>query len=411
MTARDAGPITWDGDPPKPFTIAVPDRDLVDLRDRLGRTRWPDRTPGPAWAFGAEPDYLRALCAYWRDGYDWRRHEAALNQLPNFKVTIGGIGVHFIHIRGENDSPRPLLLAHGWPGSFYEYHALIPRLTHPSRFGGDPADAFSVVVPSLPGHGFSFAPDQRRFGLEDMASVLSILMTEVLGYPRFRVHGHDWGSFLATRLGYAYAARILGIHITLLAVPRDPAMVVRSPEEQRFQDQLNHWLKDETGYSQIMGTKPQTLAYGLSDSPAGLAAWILEKFRTWSDCDGDVDRHFGRDVLITNLMLYWLTGAIGASCWPYYARLHGPWIVPPGEAVRVPTAYAEHPREILTPPRSIAEKTYADIRRWTRMESGGHFAALENPDALARDIRAFFRTLDDGSSQGAARKPTDCGGL
>jgi pimeloyl-ACP methyl ester carboxylesterase len=224
----------------------------------------------------------------------------------------------------------------------------------------------TVVVPSMPGHGFSFTPGQARFGLQDIADVLATLMTQVLGYRRFAAHGHDWGAFVSTRLGLAHAASLIGIHITLLAIPREASPGgPRSANEERYQQQLAHWLKEETGYSAIMGTKPQTLAYALSDSPVGLAAWIVEKFRNWSD--GDVDGHFGRDVLLTNIMLYWLTGTINASFWPYYARMHGPWIVPPGEKVMVPTGYAEHPREILTPPRSLAEGTYGNIQRWTRM--------------------------------------------
>ncbi len=220
-------------------------------------------------------------------------------------------------------------------------------------------------------------------------------MTDVLGYTKFAAHGHDWGAFVATRLGYAYPDRLDGIHLTLLAIPRTPLRgSPRTVEEERYARQVEHWLAEETGYSQVMGTKPQTLAYALTDSPIGLAAWILEKFHAWSDCAGDPDQHFGRDVLLTNIMLYWVTGAIGSSFWPYYARLHEPWIVPEGAHVSVPIGYAEHPREILTPPRSLAETFYTDIRRWTPMPRGGHFPALEAPDALAGEIRAFFRSMD-----------------
>jgi microsomal epoxide hydrolase len=343
---------------------------------------------------------------YWEHTFDWRKQERALNSFRQFKASIGGIEVHFIHEAGEGPAPIPILLPHGWPGSFNDFHKLIPMLTHPTGFGGDAADSFTVVAPSLPGHGFSCNPGQPRFDLQAMADVLATLMIQVLGYDRFAAHGPDWGAFISTRLAYRYAANLLlGIHITLLATPRSASPdKPASAEEERFQEQLAHWLKEETGYSAIMGTKPQTLAYGLSDSPVGLAAWIVEKFRGWSDCDGDVDRHIGRDVLLTNIMIYWLTGAINASCWPYYARMHGPPIVPAGERVTVPTGYAEHPREILTPPRSLAEGTYGNIQRWTRMPRGGHFPALEAPGALAEEIREFFRPLRPGGTASPPRR-------
>jgi microsomal epoxide hydrolase len=386
---------SWDGRSPRPFTIAVPQSSLDDLRERLARVRWPDQIPGSTWDYGTAATYLRELCTYWRDSYDWRQHEVQLNAFRQFKATIGGSDLHFIHEQGEGANPKPLLLTHGWPGSFYEYHKLIPRLTHPSRFGGSPSDAFTVVVPSMPGHGFSFTPDQPRFGLNEIADSFKTLMVDVLGYQAFYAHGHDWGAFIATRLGYAHAQSLRAIHITLLAIPRKPSSVApRTPEEEQFYRQLAHWLSEETGYSQIMGTRPQTLAYALTDSPVGLAAWIIEKFHRWSDNKGDIDQHFTRDVLLTNIMMYWVTGAIGSTFWPYYARLHEPWIVPDGASVMVPTGYAEHPREILTPPRSLAEPFYGNIQRWTRMPAGGHFPALEYPEALSADIREFFRQYD-----------------
>jgi pimeloyl-ACP methyl ester carboxylesterase len=383
---------TWDGVPPRPFKLAVEQGILNDLNGRLRRTRWPDEIACADWRYGADLSYLKDLCAYWRETYDWRQQEEALNRFDHFKVSIGGTEVHYIHQVGEGRNPRPLLLTHGWPGSFYEYHKLIPRLTQPSRFGRPGDQAFTVVVPSMPGHGFSFQPGQPRFGLCEIADSLKTLMVDVLGYKTFGAHGHDWGAFIATRLAYAHASAIKGIHIALLAIPRRPCAAT-SPDEERFNRQLNHWLTEETGYSTIMGTKPQTLAFGLTDSPVGLAAWIVEKFHRWSDCRGDVNGHFGRDVMLTNIMTYWVTGAIGSSFWPYYARSHEPWIVPEGATVKVPTAYAEHPREILTPPRSVAEQLYSNIRRWTRMPAGGHFPALEAPDALAADIADFFADL------------------
>ena len=267
-------------------------------------------------------------------------------------------------------------------------------LTDPASFGGDPRDAFTVVAPSMPGHGFSFRPNQRRFSILEISDTFAKLMVDVLGYKTFGSQGGDWGAFVSSRLAYAYPQNVRGIQISLLAIPRErPAVDTPTQEENEFFDQLADRLKEETGYIQIMGTKPQTLAYALSDSPVGLAAWILEKFRSWTDCDGNADAWLGRDVLATNIMLYWVTGAIGSSFWPYYARLRGPWMVPPGERIHVPCGYAEFPKEFLRPPRSLAERMYGNITRWTKMERGGHFPALEQPEELAKEIRAFFRAV------------------
>ena len=330
---------------------------------------------------------------YWRDKYDWRTQEAALNRWRHFTVPVDGIDLHFIHEPGVGPAPLPLLLSHGWPGSIVEFHRLIPLLTDPGRFGGDPADAFTVVAPSLPGYAFSFRAHQPRYGVTRIAEVFARLMIDILGYRPFAAQGGDWGGFIVSRLGYAYPQAVLGIHLNLLAVRRElTPSASPSEEELRFGEELRHWQREASGYIAIQGTRPQTLAYGLTDSPVGLAAWIVEKFRDWSDCGGDVERRFSKDVLLTNIMLYWVTGAIGSSFWPYYDRLHEPWPIPPGERIPVPAGYAEFPAEILHPPRSLAERMY-NIQRWTRMPSGGHFAALEEPEALAADIRAFFRDL------------------
>ena len=378
---------------PRPFTIHVPDSVLADLRERLARVRWPDEAPGSGWSHGSSLAYMKELIAYWRERYDWRAHEARLNRWKQFTVALGGIDLHFIHEPGVGPDPLPLVLSHGWPGSIVEFERLIPMLTDPARFGGDPADAFTVVAPSLPGYAFSFTAGQPRLGVVEIADLFAALMTDVLGYRRFAAQGGDWGAFITSCLGAAYPDRLAGIHVNLLAVRRDltpPA--TPTEDEQRYLDQLGHWLREETGYMQIQGTKPQTLAYGLTDSPVGLAAWIVEKFRTWSDCGGDVERRFSKDVLLTNVMLYWVTGAIGSSFWPYYARAHSRWPISEQRPVKVPTAYALFPREILHPPRAWAERVY-DIRRWTVMPAGGHFAALEEPEQLAADVRAFFRNL------------------
>ncbi len=317
-----------------PFKLHVPDAALADLRERLARTRFPDQAPDAPWAYGTDVDYLRELVDYWRPRFDWRAEEARLNALPQYKVALAGIDLHFLHVPGQGPDPCPLLLMHGWPGSVFEFLELIPRLADPARFGGDPADAFTVVAPSLPGFGLSFAPGQPRFSVEAIADCLAALMTDVLGYARFAAQGGDWGSFVASRLGYAHSARLIGIHLNLLPLRRDPKMIADpTPEEARYIDELNHFLKEETGYQWIQGTRPQTLAFGLTDSPAGLAAWIVEKFRAWSDCGGDLESVIGRDRLLANISLYWFTGAIGSSFWPYYARMHGPWPIPDGATI------------------------------------------------------------------------------
>ncbi len=379
---------------PEAFTLHVPDAAISDLRGRLAHTRFPDQAPGDPWAYGTSVEYLRGLVEYWRTGFDWRAQEARLNAFPQFKTPLHDIDVHFLHVPGSGPNPCPLLLMHGWPGSVFEFMDLIPRLTDPASFGGDPADAFTVVAPSLPGYGLSFRPGQKRFGIEEIADCLADLMTETLGYRRFAAQGGDWGGITASRMGYAHAAKLLGIHVNLLAVRREPGAVTDpTPEERRYLDELAHWLKEETGYQWIQGTRPQTLSFGLTDSPAGLAAWIVEKFRAWSDCGGDLESVFTRDQLLSNISLYWFTGAIGSSFFPYYFRMHRPWPVPDGGSIGVPAGYSEFPREILRAPRSLAARTYTDIRRWTVMPRGGHFAAMEQPEALAGEIRAFFRPL------------------
>lgn len=376
------------------FSLNVADTAIADLRERLSRTRFPDQAPGEPWEYGTNVDYLRGLVEYWRSGFDWRAQEARLNAFPQFKASLHDIDVHFLHVPGKGPNPCPLLLMHGWPGSVFEFMDLIPRLTDPGSFGGDPADAFTVVAPSLPGYGLSFRPGQKRFGIEEIADCLANLMTETLGYRRFAAQGGDWGGITASRMGYAHATKLIGIHVNLLAVRREPNMLSDpTPEERKYLEELAHWLKEETGYQWIQGTRPQTLSFGLTDSPAGLAAWIVEKFRAWSDCNGDVESAFTRDQLLANISLYWFTGAIGSSFFPYYFRMHRPWPIPEGGTIAVPSGYSEFPREILRAPRSLAERTYTDIRRWTVMSRGGHFAAMEQPEALAGEIQAFFRPL------------------
>jgi pimeloyl-ACP methyl ester carboxylesterase len=383
------------------FKLSVPAADIADLRERLGRTRLPDQAPGPAWEYGADVAWMRKLVEYWRDDFDWRAQEARLNAFTQSKVRLHEIDLHFLHVEGKGRDPFPLLLSHGWPGSVFEFLELIPMLTDPGRFGGDPADSFTVVAPSLPGYGLSFSPGQPRFGVEEIADCFASLMTDVLGYRRFGAQGGDWGSFITSRLAYSYGDRLIGIHLNMMPLRRDPKMVTDpTPEEQKYLEELTTWLKEGTGYQWIQGTRPQTLAFALTDSPAGLAAWIIEKFRAWSDCGGDLESVFTKDELLANISLYWFTGAIGSSFWPYYARLHRPWPVPDHGTIAVPTGYSEFPREILHPPKSLAARTYTDIRRWTVMPHGGHFAAMEQPEALAAEIRELFRPLRAGRTSG-----------
>jgi microsomal epoxide hydrolase len=359
--------------PIRPFTLEVPESALADLRERLARTRFPDEPPLPVWSTGTSLEHLRELVAYWRESFDWRAQEARINGFRQFTTRLRGIELHFIHEPGRGARPTPLLLSHGWPGSIVEFLHIIPLLR----------EHFTIVAPSLPGYTLSFTPGQPRFGVEEIADCFAELMSG-LGYSRYAVQGGDWGAFIGSRIAAQYPERVIGLHVNLLAVRRDPKIAASTPEEAAYLEHLATWLKEETGYQWIQGTKPQTLAYALTDSPAGLAAWIAEKFRTWSD------GRIARDDMLANISLYWFTGAIGSSFWPYHARLHRPW---PFETVRVPVGYAEFPKEILRPPRSLAAHMYTDIRRWTVMPRGGHFAALEEPQALAREVSEFFAAL------------------
>lgn len=387
-------------DRPEPFVLQVPDAQLADLRERLARTRWPDEPPVAPWSTGASLAFVRDAVEHWRTRFDWRAHEARLNAWPQFTVRHAGVRLHFLHVPGRGvpggPPPMPLLLSHGWPGSVLEFMRLLPLLTDPAAHGGRAEDAFTVVAPSLPGYALSFEPGQPRLAVDAMGRVLHGLMTEVLGHPRFAVQGGDWGSFVSTCIAAEFPASTIGVHLNLMPVRRDPKRLADpTPDEARWLRELDHWLKEETGYQWIQGTRPQTLAFALNDSPAGLAAWILEKFHAWTDHDGDPRSAVPLDTMLANIALYWFTGSIGASFWPYYARMHAPWPVRDG-AIAVPAGYCEFPREILRPPRSVAERVFTNLKRWTVMPRGGHFAAMEQPHALAEEIRAFFAPLREG---------------
>lgn len=377
----------------RPFRIEVPDAVLVDLRERLARTRFPSEVADSGWEYGTNLAYLKELTGYWRDGYDWRAAEAQLNALPQFMATVQGQDIHFVHVRGNGPNPVPLIFSHGWPGSFYEAYKIIGPLTDPAAHGGDPADAFDVVVPSLPGYGFS--PDAGRPGMSctRMADLFAELMTDVLGYPRFGAQGGDWGSFITARMGYAYPEKLIAIHLNLLgARPAvDPAQPL-TDAEKAMQAEGERYRQTEIGYFEQQSTKPQTLAYALTDSPAGLASWFVEKFRTWSDCGGDIERRFTKDELLTNIMIYWVTGSIGSAVRLYYENRRNPWALRPGEMITVPTGFARFAVEISRPPREWVARA-CNLVQFTDMPRGGHFAALEEPGLLVEDLRNLFRPL------------------
>ena len=379
----------------EPFRIHVPEAVLEDLKRRLERTRWPDDIPGSGWDYGADLAYVKELVDYWRTTFDWRAQEAALNRMPQFIAKVAGSTIHFVHERGKGPKPMPLVITHGWPGSFCEMQKILPMLTDPASHGGDAADAFDVVVPSLPGYGFSGHPQERGMNNNRVAELWKELMVEGLGYHRFGAQGGDWGGMVSSRLGFDFPENILGVHINLVTgVPdyRAPGQRELSPAEREFLQQARYWIEAEGGYFHIQRTKPQTLSYGLNDSPAGLAAWIVEKFQAWSDCGGDVESSFTKDELLTNITVYWVTQTIGSSARHYYENRTGPWRFEPGQRVEVPCAVAVFPAEISRPPREWAERTH-NVQRWTEMPRGGHFAAVEEPQLLAEDIRAFFRPL------------------
>ena len=378
---------------PQPFTIAVPDATLDDLQQRLARTRWPDEVPGSEWQYGSSLSYLKELVSYWQHDYDWRAQERLLNQFPHYRVQLDDVLLHYVHQPGVGPAPLPLLISHGWPGSIYEFVKVLGPLTDPARYGGDAHDAFSVIAPSLPGYGFSFVANQRRLNIEDIAALFVRLMTEVLGLPRFAAQGGDWGSIITARLGFAYPQHLIGLHLNMVPVaPHRSEWGTLSAAEEAFLKDADAWRSEETGYQWIQGTRPQTLAYGLTDSPVGLAAWITEKFYRWTDCQGDLESRVTKDDLLTNIMLYWVTQAINSSFWLYYQMRHQPWRLAPGERITVPTAVASFPREILRPPREWVARV-CNVQRWSSMSAGGHFAALEEPEALVEDIRAFYRPL------------------
>lgn len=367
--------------------ISVSDDELDDLRTRLQRTRWPAAWPVDAWQAGTDTRELRRLVEYWANDYDWRAHEAAINALPSHFADIGGTPVHYLRFDGERKDALSIVLTNGWPSSFLELLALADRLANPSRHGGEPADAFTVIVPSLP--GFAFSP--QRATLDEPLQTHDLwhrLMHDELGFERYVAHGGDLGAGITSRLAEAYPDAVAAIHLMAVASPAayDPASL--TPEETEYLDSVRTWTAEEGGYQHEQGTRPLTLSYGLADSPTGLLAWIVEKYRAWSDCGGDLSARFDDDFLLTQASLYWYTGTISTSFRPYYEYAEG--LTRRVERVDVPTAVALFPADLTHPPRSWAERIY-NVARYTRLPRGGHFAAHEEPGLLAEDITAFFR--------------------
>ncbi len=376
--------------PIESYEVHVPDSALDDLRARLDLTRVPDQIEGTGWEYGFPRDDLVDLIAYWRESYDWRAQEARINGFAQFQTRIDGQNVHFIHVRSEHPDALPLLITHGWPGSIVEFLDVIPRLTDPEANGGTAADAFHVVAPSLPGYGFSGPTTEPGWDVTRIAHAFIELMAR-LGYTRYVAQGGDWGSQVATRIGALDPEHCVAIHVNMAIADRPEDAPPLTDQDKDDLASMQSFMREESGYANEQGTKPQTLGVGLNDSPAGLLAWILEKFRTWSDCDGDLQSIYTRDQLLTNVMVYWVTQTITSSMRLYWELQHaGAAGVPPG-FVAVPTGVARYPREVLRFPRSWVERRY-NVTYWAEMPRGGHFAAMEQPALFVDDLRRFFAT-------------------
>jgi pimeloyl-ACP methyl ester carboxylesterase len=372
----------------QPFRIAVAEQALADLRDRLRRARWPDQIAAVGWDQGTELGWLQELVASW-EAFDWRPVEREINACEQYRVEVGGLGVHVLVRPGAGPDPLPLLLTHGWPGSFVEYLDLIPLLADPAAHGGDPADAFTVVVPSLPGYGFSDRPNVTGVTSATVAGLWSTLMTAGFGYPKFGAHGTDIGAGVTARLARADPEHVIGIHLAAASFPPPPRPWTTAEAEYFAAEE--RWDEEEGGYSAIQATKPQTLAYGLTDSPAGLAAWLGEKYHDWSDRGPGGEPLLPRHRLLATLTLYWVTGTAASSLRPYWEYRHHGEPLAPCHRPPVPAGFTILARELgAPPPRELAERYY-DLRRWTELPSGGHFPALEVPELLAAELRAFFR--------------------
>ena len=394
-TGGGAGAPADGDDAVVPFTIDVPAAALDDLQARLADARFPDELEGAGWTYGSELSYMRELVAYWRDEYDWREQERQLNRFDHFKTRIDGLHVHFIHQRAANPDAFPLMIIHGWPGSFVEFHKIIEPLTDPASHGGDPADAFHLVIPSIPGYGFSDKPREPGYNPQRMAEIFVKLMDR-LGYTRYGTQGGDYGSLISRIIGRIDPEHVAGVHLNLCGAgpPEgvdDPTAGVPPEELELMRERQAFWTDEQRGYSAIQGTKPQTIGTVLNDSPVGLAAWIVEKFRAWSDVNGDVESKFTKDEMLTNVMVYWLTETPTSAARLYYEVRHPPGGLAAG-AGDAPTGCAAFPKEISFTPRRWLEAQF-NLTHHTVMPRGGHFAALEEPELLLEDIRTFFRSV------------------
>jgi pimeloyl-ACP methyl ester carboxylesterase len=375
----------------RPFQVEVPQADLDDLHDRLGRTRWSDDLPGVGWSRGVPLEYLRELAEHWRTGFDWRKQEATINQYPQFTTTIDGANVHFLHVRSPEPDATPLLLLHGWPGSVVEFLDVVGPLSDPRAHGGDPADAFHLVIPSLPGHGFSGPLNEPGWTDGRVAAALTELMAR-LGYQRYGVQGGDIGAFIAPQLGRLDPDHVIGVHVNALTTfpSGDPAeMADLNEREQQRMARFQLFQDDLMGYMQVQGTRPQTIAYALADSPVGQLAWIVEKFKDWTNPSAELPSDaVDRDRLLANVSIYWFTNTARSSANAYYERFHDASMWAPRQRSVVPTGVAVFPQDIAI--RRFAERTETVVR-WSEFDRGGHFAAMEAPDLLVGDVRGFFR--------------------
>jgi pimeloyl-ACP methyl ester carboxylesterase len=385
----------------RPFRIDIAQSELDDLYERLDRVRWPDELPGVGWAYGVPRAYLMELVRYWRHEYDWRAAEARLNEWPQFMTTIDGADVHFAHVRSPEPDATPLIITHGWPGSIVEFTDVAGPLTDPRAYGADPADAFHLVIPSIPGFGLSGPTRETGWEFKRVAGAFGELMRR-LGYRRYGAQGGDWGAVISRELGRTKTGEIIGVHLNLIpdsgasSEPSEDELSVLSPAERERTlaswERTRHWTSEKQGYADLQTTRPQTLSYALTDSPVGQLAWIAEKFQEWTDTRDRPEGAVRRDRLLTNVMLYWLTRTAGSSARIYYERAHADYWGKPPEPSNAPTALAAFPEENFVPLRHIAEQTN-NIVRWTEFDRGGHFAAMEQPDLLVADIREFFREI------------------
>ena len=377
----------------KTFKIDVCQRDLNFIFKKVSEYPWHEMPSDGGWQFGTNVDFMKDLCKYWVEQFDWKRQEDKINSFDNFTAEVDGIEVHFIYERGSGSKPKPLIISHGWPGSIIEFIEIIDPLAHPERYGGNAEDAFDVIVPSLVGFGFSGKPP-RPYGPRRMALIFNKLMTEVLGYKSYIAQGGDWGGTISTWLGYDYPKFCEGIHINIMTVRHYEGP--KGVEEELWASTFEEDQIPENGYRILQATKPQTLSYGMMDSPVGIAAWIIEKFYSWSDNKrGDIETVFSKDVLLTNIMIYIITKTFNTASWIYYGREEegGRVLSKKGKRVEVPTACALFPAEMSSwPPRSYVDRVY-NVRQWTEMPSGGHFAAMEQPKFLIEDLRNFVRSL------------------